>query len=164
VIKNKDTIIKSIYTNTNDLSSLVLAKFLIIQLRWLTQSSNNPNSAQSIHLRIIDYFTDPTTHASFNQANQNLSVSRLLFNHLIKNGWNDVAFAPFSTSFLKILTIPSALDYIKKLVEFSIIKIPSSVHFIVSSPIANSIAHLFYRCFVHLESNAENSKEVADFK
>ncbi len=33
VIKNKEMIVESIYTNTNEFSSLVLAKFLIIELR-----------------------------------------------------------------------------------------------------------------------------------
>lgn len=92
---------------------------------------NQPETGlnQSTTLRIIDFFTDPMTYAD--QNNQETMI--LLFSYLVKN------------------------DYIKELAEFSINKIPASAHYVTSIPIADSIAQLFYRCFVYIKPQTNQS-------
>ncbi|CAF0734601.1 unnamed protein product [Brachionus calyciflorus] len=121
IVKHKDLISKCIFENENAPVAFTLSKFLSIQLKCLNYPETGIN--QSSILRLIEYFTDSSTQ--LNKPNQNCSY--IIFSNLIKN------------------------NYINELVNFSISKIPSSSKYVTSIPIAESIAQLFFRCFLYLK-------------
>lgn len=112
------------------------------------------SSAQSSSLRIIDYFTDSTVY----EHNQPLSF--LVFNYLINNGIFIILLLIIIIKYDNIVFYCVWLfeGYIKELVDFSMIKIPSSVSTVIP-PIALSLAQLFYRCFMYLRSSNDQDQE-----
>ena len=117
-----------------------MCKYLLIHLLLLNQKSSVPSQvSHSVSLRLIDYFTDPSSYAALNYTPEK--------------------YEPVLATLLKFLINQGFLSH---LVDYGCSKIPRTCTSETQAPLIYSIGHLINRTFLFLHMEQKNKRETSN--
>ena len=142
VVKTKHVFVNILLSSRSSSEvEFAMCKYLLIHLLLLNEKGPVPPAqvSHSVSLRLIDYFTDPSSYASLNYSPEH--------------------YEPVLATLLKFLINQGFLSH---LVDYGCNKIPRTCTSETQAPLIYSIGHLINRTFLFLHMEQKNKRESSN--